>query len=252
MSGVEVDVLHVSLLPGFACRRNHEVIDLSGSQQKLVAALALGEGTLQREDLAARLWPDVPPIRATARLRQTLWRLNQLTDGRLLQASHTTVALADRVRVDYRTAMRLVPSSGGRGGQHGGPGAEDDLAQAWGTLQYPLLLGWDLEWLLPYQEKWELRRVQGLERLAEVFLQREQHSVVLELADAAAQADPLREGPRRIAISSCLHAGEIADAHRRYQRYRELLRAELGISPSGAIPRMLLQARQQPLATTLG
>ena len=252
MSGVEVDVLHVSLLPGFACRRNHEVIDLSGSQQKLVAALALGEGTLQREDLAARLWPDVPPIRATARLRQTLWRLNQLTDGRLLQASHTTVALADRVRVDYRTAMRLVPSSGGRGGQHGGPGAEDDLAQAWGTLQYPLLLGWDLEWLLPYQEKWELRRVQALERLAEVFLQREQHSVVLELADAAAQADPLREGPRRIAISSCLHAGEIADAHRRYQRYRELLRAELGISPSGAIPRMLLQARQQPLATTLG
>jgi DNA-binding SARP family transcriptional activator len=252
MSGVEVDVLHVSLLPGFACRRNHEVIDLSGSQQKLVAALALGEGTLQREDLAARLWPDVPPIRATARLRQTLWRLNQLTDGRLLQASHTTVALADRVRVDYRTAMRLVPSSGGRGGQHGGPGAEDDLAQAWGTLQYPLLLGWDLEWLLPYQEKWELRRVQALERLAEVFLQREQHSVVLELADAAAQADPLREGPRRIAISSCLHAGEIADAHRRYQRYRELLRAELGISPSGAIPRMLLQARQQPLATSLG
>ena len=252
MSGVEVDVLHVSLLPGFACRRNHEVIDLSGSQQKLVAALALGEGTLQREDLAARLWPDVPPIRATARLRQTLWRLNQLTDGRLLQASHTTVALADRVRVDYRTAMRLVPSSGGRGGQHGGPGAEDDLAQAWGTLQYPLLLGWDLEWLLPYQEKWELRRVQALEKLAEVFLQREQHSVVLELADAAAQADPLREGPRRIAISSCLHAGEIADAHRRYQRYRELLRAELGISPSGAIPRMLLQARQQPLATSLG
>jgi len=261
MSGVEVDVLHVSLLPGFACRRNHEVIDLSGSQQKLVAALALGEGTLQREDLAARLWPDVPPIRATARLRQTLWRLNQLTAGRLLQASHTTVALADRVRVDYRTAMRLVPSSGGHSGghstqhgnQHGGPGTEDDgLAQAWGTLQYPLLLGWDLEWLLPYQEKWELRRVQALEKLAEVFLQREQHSVVLELADAAAQADPLREGPRRIAISSCLHAGEIADAHRRYQRYRELLRAELGISPSGAIPRMLLQARQQPLATTLG
>ena len=265
MSGVEVDVLHVSLLPGFTCRRNHEVIDLSGSQQKLVAALALDEGTLQREDLAARLWPDIPPIRATARLRQTLWRLNQLTDGRLLQVSHTTVALADRVRVDYRTAMRLVPSSGGHSGGHGGghsgghsgrysaPGAEDEgPAQAWGTLQYPLLLGWDLEWLLPYQEKWELRRVQALERLAEVFLQREQHSVVLELADAAAQADPLREGPRRIAISSCLHAGEIADAHRRYQRYRELLRAELGISPSGAIPRRLLQARQQPLATTLG
>jgi DNA-binding SARP family transcriptional activator len=248
MSHVEVDVLHVSLLPGFACRRNNEVIDLSGNQQRLVAALALGDGTIQREDLACRLWPDVPAIRGSARLRQTLWRLNQVTDGQLLQATHTTVALDARVQVDYRSAMRLVPPSAGSGGGD----ADDDVPPAWRMLQHPLLFGWDLDWLLPFQEKWELRRVQVLEKLAEVFLRREQHAIVLELADAAAQADPLREGPRRIAVKSCLQAGEIADAHRRYHRYRELLREELGVSPSGAIPGMLLQARDRPLAGASG
>lgn len=245
MSHVEVDVLHVSLLPGFVCRRNNEVIDLSGSQQKLVAALALGDGTIRREDLACRLWPDVPAIHGSARLRQTLWRLNQVTDGQLLQATHTTVALDGQVQVDYRAAMRLVPPTAGNGTAD----ADDDLPHAWRTLQHPLLFGWDLDWLLPFQDKWELRRVQVLEKLAEVFLRREQHAVVLELADAAAQADPLRERPRRIAIKSCLHAGEIADAHRRYHRYRKLLREELGISPSGAIPSMLLQTRERPLAS---
>lgn len=90
--------------------------------------------------------------------------------------------------------------------------------------------------------------MQTLERLAERFLQHRQHSAVLELADAATQADPLREGPRRIAVQSCLFVGEIADAHRRYRGYQELLSTELGVAPSGAIPQLLRQDRERQLA----
>jgi len=228
--------LHVTLLPGFICRRQLEVIDLGGRQQKLIAALALSEGPLHREALACRLWPDVPAPRATARLRQTLWRLNQATDGRLLQVSNASIALHEDVHVDYRLAAKWAVPTTGRGGAGG---SHDDFLGMWNLLRYPLLFGWDVDWLQPYQEKWELRRMQALEALAESFLGQGRHALVLELADAAAQADPLREGPRRIAVKSCLQADEIADAHRRFHQYRMLLRDELGVDPSDAIPRML-------------
>jgi len=237
----QAPVPYVSLLPGFAYRTNHELIDLGAGQQWIVAALALEEAALRREDLASRLWPDVPAPRAMTRLRQTLWRLNQMTSGQLLKASHTWVALAEPVQVDYRTAMRSVASPAGPAF---GAGDDSQLPPAWHALRHPLLPRWDLDWIRPFQETWHQRRVQALEKLAEMLLNRRQHALVLELADAAAEADPLRERPRRIAIQSCLHSGEYADAHRRFRHYRELLRAELGVSPSDAIPRMLKQTQR--------
>lgn len=240
MAHSDAGPLHITLLPGFICRRGLEVIDLGGSQQKLVAALALSEGPLHREDLAARLWPDVPAARAAARLRQTLWRLNQAAEGRLLRISHATIELEDAVQVDYRLAERWAIGSPGHGATDG---SHDAFLTLWNLLRYPLLRGWDLDWLSPYQEKWELRRIQALEALAERFLDEGRHALVLELADAATQADPLREAPRRIAVESCLRTGEVADAHRRFHQYRMLLRDELGVDPSDAMPRMLWPAR---------
>lgn len=241
MSIAEADFFHVSLIPGFACQRNLEVIDLGDTQQRLVASLALAGGTIQREDLAYRFWPGVPVIRAMARLRQTLWRLNKATCAQLITASPSAVSLTSQVRVDYHSARGLM-SPLARPDAH----VQDDreLLAAWGTLRHPLLPGWDHDWLMPFQESWELWRVQALERLAQAFLNRGQHALVLEFADAAARIDPLREGPRRTAIQCCLETGEVADAHRRYRQYQQLLRAELGVSPSDAIPRMLWQARE--------
>ncbi|MFF1409112.1 BTAD domain-containing putative transcriptional regulator [Streptomyces sp. NPDC058289] len=246
MNPTGLGIVHISLLPGFVCRTDQQVTDLSDIQQRLVAALVLADRPLRRGDLAARLWPDAPAHRAGARLRQTLWRLNQATDGGLLRASHTTVALADHVEVDYRAAARLIAAVSGAVGAV--VTDEDRLPQAWSVLRHPLLNDWDDDWLVPFQEKWKVQRVQTLERLAERFLQRRQHAAVLELADAATQADPLREGPRRIAVQSCLFVGEVADAHRRYRGYQELLSAELGVAPSGAIPQLLRQDRERQLA----
>lgn len=252
MNPTGLGIVHISLLPGFVCRTDQRVTDLSDIQQRLVAALVLSDRPLRRGDLAARLWPDAPPDRAGARLRQTVWRLNQATAGGLLRASHTTITLTDHVEVDYRAAARLIAAVSGAvgaaAGAVGAAGGEDRLPQAWSLLRHPLLNDWDDDWLVPFQEKWRLQRVQTLERLAERFLQHRQHSAVLELADAATQADPLREGPRRIAVQSCLFVGEVADAHRRYRGYQELLSAELGVAPSGAIPQLLRQDRERQLA----
>ncbi|MCM1968274.1 MULTISPECIES: BTAD domain-containing putative transcriptional regulator [unclassified Streptomyces] len=250
MNPTGLGIVHISLLPGFVCRTDQRITDLSDIQQRLVAALVLGDRPLRRGELAARLWPDAPPDRAGARLRQTLWRLNQATDGGLLRVSHTTVALADHVEVDYRAAARLIAAESGAVGAAAATAmaGEDRLPQAWSVLRHPLLNDWDDDWLVPFQEKWKVQRVQTLERLAERFLQRRQHAAVLELADAATQADPLREAPRRIAVQSCLFVGEVADAHRRYRGYQELLSAELGVAPSGAIPQLLRQDRERQLA----
>ncbi|MCP3753749.1 BTAD domain-containing putative transcriptional regulator [Streptomyces sp. TBY4] len=248
MNPTGLGIVHISLLPGFVCRTDQRVTDLSDIQQRLVAALVLADRPLRRVELAARLWPDAPPDRAGARLRQTLWRLNQATAGGLLHASHTTISLTDHVEVDYRAAARLIATVSGAVSGTVGAAGEDRLPPAWSVLRHPLLNDWDDDWLVPFQEKWKVQRVQTLERLAEKFLQRRQHAAVLELADAATQADPLREGPRRIAVQSCLFVGEVADAHRRYRGYQELLSAELGVAPSGAIPQLLRQDRERQLA----
>src|ERR1700733_13720782 len=104
----QADVFHIALVPGFACQWNLEVIEVGDVQQKLVASLALDGGTVQREDLAYRFWPGVPVIRAMARLRQTLWRLNKATYGQLITASATTVSLTSQVQVDYHSAKGLM------------------------------------------------------------------------------------------------------------------------------------------------
>lgn len=241
-------IVHISLLPGFVCRTDQRVTDLSDIQQRLVAALVLGDRPMRRSDLSLRLWPDVPPARAGARLRQTLWRLNQATAGAVLRASNTTITLADDVEVDYGTASALISAVSRAGGAAMGG---DGPPHAWSLLRHPLLYSWDDDWLVPFQEKWKWQRVQTLEQLAETFLRLRQHSAALELADAAAQADPLRESPRRIAVQSCLSVGEVADAHRRYRLYRELLVSELGVAPSGAIPQLLRQDRDRQLALTV-
>lgn len=222
---------------------DQRIIDLSESQQRLVAALVLGDRPVRRDELAAQLWPDAPAARAAARLRQTLWRVNQATDGRLVRTSHTTVAPVEHIEVDIRTAERLLAAASAEAGSPARGEDQEPPPTAWNALHHPLLHRWDDCWLMPFQEKWEFHRVQALEWLAERCLQRHQHAEVLELADAAAAIDPLREGPRRIAVRSCLRAGEVADAHRRYRRYRELLFTELGVAPSNAIPHLLEQAR---------
>jgi len=75
--------------------------------------------------------------------------------------------------------------------------------------------------------------------MAEALLQQGLYVAAAEVADAAAEVHEFRETPRRIAIDACLREGEFAEAYVRFLCYEDLLRREVGVSPSPAIPSML-------------
>jgi DNA-binding SARP family transcriptional activator len=228
-------MIKIYLLNTFTFCIEREMLELSDGQQRLVVALALNNGRLRREDLAEMSVPG-PTTRASARLRQMLWRVNKMTAGQLLCTTRNFAALAETVQVDYWVARTLASSL------EKNDSDVDFRTYDWEPLQQQLLPGWDIDWLLPLQQAWEVQRMRALERIAETLLRDERHDFAVRVADAAARADPLREKPRRIAIQSCINMGEFADAYRRYDEYGQLVRGELGISPSQEIPLMIQRA----------
>ena len=235
----------IALLPRFRAFTYQPITELSDSQQKLIVALALDDSAVSRNNLAVRIWPDATPRRASARLRQTLWRLNQTPAGELLRITQSVVGLADGVEVDFRIASQEIAKA--KRSDLTWP-AHIDKINEWDVWQHPLLSDWDLEWLHSIQQQWDLLRVQAMEKLAAQLLQRRDFGEVLRIADAAARADPLKETPRRIAVRACLCLGEMAGAHRRYLDYQTLLQKELGIAPSADFTRMLQSANQRPVS----
>jgi len=95
-----------------------------------------------------------------------------------------------------------------------------------------LLPGWYDEWLTAPRERWHGVRLRALEILAERLLSEERHFLATEAAVAAIQLEPFRESSRRALIRTHLAEGNRAQAARELERFRVLLRDELGVAPS--------------------
>ena len=81
--------------------------------------------------------------------------------------------------------------------------------------------------------------LRALELLSERFRERGDHFHAHETAVAAVRGDPLRESAHRRLIELHLADGNPAAAVRQYATYRSMLRAELGVSPSPEIQRLV-------------
>ncbi len=75
-------------------------------------------------------------------------------------------------------------------------------------------------------------RLDALEALAAVHLDRGDFDEARDLARTAIEADPLREEPRRVMMLALYHSGRQAEALRHYGDYQTLLGDELGLEPS--------------------
>ena len=64
----------------------------------------------------------------------------------------------------------------------------------------------------------------------------------MEAAIAAIAAEPLRESAQRALIEAHLGEGNWVEAHRGFVTYRDLLRRELGVSPSHELASFVYQS----------
>jgi DNA-binding SARP family transcriptional activator len=228
----------VALLDGFALVRGGTtaaVNDLPRGAQRLIAHLSLC-GRPGRSAIAGQLWPDVPEELAHGSLRSALWRVQKVVPG-LVDVSGGALGLADGVRVDVREftdwARRVLDPHA----------VVDSMLTPDVGLHGELLPGWYDDWVLLARERLRQLKVHALEVLADKLACDGRYGEAVQAAYAAAGTEPLRESAHRAVVRVHLAEGNIAEAVRAYNAFRELLLGELGVAPSPLMEELILPAR---------
>lgn len=210
------------------------------SGQRVLAFLALRDGSVRREYLARALWPDLPEQRLTAYLRSVLWRLRKSCPG-VLETSTSEVRLAGDVAVDVRRAItvsrqlidrstRMLPE---QLGQALHVNLRDDLLPAW----------LEEEWIKVERERFRQLRLHSLEMLSERLNSAGWHGAAVDAGMCAAAADPFRESARRVLIEAYLAEGNFHLAIAEFHSYQQLLQGEFRCEPSRELLELIGFAR---------
>jgi DNA-binding SARP family transcriptional activator len=232
---------HLSLLGAFELSEGAVPLVLPGNAQRLLAFLALHDRTVTRSATAGTLWPDVSEAHAHASLRSALSRLDAIT-RESIEVDFLDLRLAASVAVDIRESRALahrlliVDTM---------PSAADMTAQAIAALSSDLLPDWYDDWAVLGAEDWRQLRLHALEALAASLADAERYADAVAAALAATHAEPLRESAHATLIRVHLVEGNRSEALRAFERYRALLRAELGLEPTPAIVALIRDLRTQ-------
>jgi len=227
--------LRLVLLGGFALLLDGREVYLPMNAQRVLAWLCVGRRTHLTEPrsvLAERLWAETTLERAQASLRTALWRIRQ-ADTRLVATVHDHVRLGSQVGVDVHDSLaqaeRLLSD-------HEELAAEDTQVD---PLTQDLLPGWDDDWLLLERERVRQLHLHALEALAARLCARGRFHRAVEAGLAAVAAEPLRESAHNALIAAHLGEGNVAEAHRQYRRYGQILWDELRLSPSHTFEQLI-------------
>ncbi|TQN48575.1 DNA-binding SARP family transcriptional activator [Humibacillus xanthopallidus] len=220
----------VQLLGGFRMFSRGRVIAIPERAAKLVGLLAVHGEPVSRARIAADFWPELAAPRANANLRATIWRLSEVARS-FLSAASTNLALADGVEVDLgraRSVARALLERTTSDAEVTDPSSHRYLE----LLSRPLLPEWNDSWLILERERVRQLHTHALEHLGRAHLQHGDAMSAVDVGLALVGADPLRESAHILLIRAYLASGNRGDARRSYQRYRDLMRCELGLPPA--------------------
>lgn len=234
MSTEAQHVISMRLLDGFELTVGGDPVPVIPSSQRLLAFLALHEGSVTRSTVATTLWPQASASRAAACLRSALWRLVKPPCA-LVVCGRERLRIGPAVQVDVDRVRRFVTQP---------VSAEPPTTVA--TLAAELLPGWTEQWVVAEREWFRQVCLRALELLSELFRTNGDHFHAHETALAAVRGDPLRESAHRRLIELHLADGNPAAAVRQYTEYRARLRAELGLPPSPEIRRLVAPLFRTP------
>ncbi|HLY05816.1 MAG TPA: BTAD domain-containing putative transcriptional regulator [Rhizomicrobium sp.] len=211
--------------------------DMTPAKRKLRALLAylcIEQKPVGRERLATLLWGDRGDEQARASLRQTIYELRSPLGGdRLLRTEGDTVAIGERVSTDIE-AIETAAQSG------------------------------DLERLRAALSEWRgeiLEDLSSIDAAFDTWLETARVHIAAMIIDAALRAakagmangqieqsraivnllqerDSTNEMVLRLGLTLDHLAGDSASLHRRYERFRKLLKSELDAAPSAETQRL--------------
>ncbi|MGQ0718385.1 MAG: AfsR/SARP family transcriptional regulator [Pseudonocardiales bacterium] len=231
------------VLGGFQLLVGNHPTPLPVQAQRLLGLLAVRWSLQTRSALAGTLWDDVPERRAQANLRNAVWRI-RLTSDAVLRCTRHAIGLDTALALDLHEAQRCAQAL------LSGAGAEPD-GRLIDVLDHDLLPAWDEEWLVIERERQRQLRMHALEALSASLRRVGRYPEAITAALAAVRAEPLRESAQRALILAHLGEGNVSEAVRQLDAYRQLLDGELGIAPSEQLEAIVRQGiANQPMGAT--
>lgn len=235
-------VIEIRLLGSPEIRRDGAVVQPDTRKALAVAArLALSDGPVSRDTLAALLWPDSEEAKARSSLRRTLSSLRSVVGGDALRADRQNVRFGlDSIWID----VVELESSFQATKEHGHPEADlcdrcfSHLDGVVDLYQGDFLSGFSLRgspefetWVTTMAEHYRRLAASALERLAAGRAARGEYSIAVAAARRWLEVDPIHEPAHRYLM--LLHAwmGDRAGAIETYRECVRLLRVELGVAP---------------------
>jgi DNA-binding SARP family transcriptional activator len=200
-------------------------VEVPDGSKRLLVFVALGTGRVDRRFAAGSLWPIGNDDRAAGNLRSALWRL-RCAGIDLVESDKHSLRLRPGTVVDVSLvcdwAIRLVDGSA----------TQADMCVAnWRTDAMELLPGWYDDWVIFERERIRQQLLHAMEILSRRLAAAGRCAEAVETAISAVSADPLRESAHRVLIEAYLAEGNLAEGRRAYDRYRAIVRRELGFEP---------------------
>lgn len=212
---------------------NGNRLEVPDGSKRLLVFVALGNSKVDRRYAAGSLWPVGTDERAAGNLRSALWRLRcagiDLVDGDKQGLMLRPGTVVD-VSVVWDWAERL---------SRGTASQADLCAVNWRNAALDLLPGWYDDWVIFERERIRQRLLHALETFSRLLVVAGRCAEAVEAAICAVGADPLRESANRVLIEAHLAEGNLVDARRSYDRYRTIVRRELGTEPGAELSRLV-------------
>ena len=219
---------------------------VSSRQGRLVFAYLVfaRDRLVSRDELADALWPAGPPRAWEAALSALISNLRSVLAGAAaIETASGCHRLVPRspAWVDYEAALNSVDAAeaalraGDLGGAYGAAGVATNIAER------PFLAGDRSSWSEARRRELESTLLRGLDVFVEVHRRNGEAALAARIAARALALEPFREAGHRQLMRAQYESGDRAEALRTYQRLRELLRDELGVSPAPATEAVYLE-----------
>jgi DNA-binding SARP family transcriptional activator len=214
---------------------------LAGRQGRLAFAylVARRATTTTRDQLTEVVWPEEPPAESDVALSAILSKLRsalksaRLPDAGIVFGGGTIhLRLATETHVDIEDAANAVDEAEGAWRRR-------DLRDAWGHANVavtisrrPFLAREEAPWIEVERRKLRATLLRGLSVLGEVSYACHETEFALQCATEIVDLEPFRETGYQQLMRLHAALGNRGEALRVFGRLRELLRDELGTSPS--------------------
>ncbi len=204
----------------------------------VLALLALRHGReVERQWLAATLWPEVDISQGLSNLRPTLTELRRALGSQ-----------GHRLRINGRLTLWLDVDGAEvdliQFDQHVAKGEKSDLERAAKLYRGPLLEGCTEEWVFQdrYARQQECARI--LQQLADEAFNEGDFAAAIAFCRRIIFIDPLRDEPRRRLMESLEASGDRNAALQTFREFADLLRKELGAPPDDKTSELYLRMRR--------